>query len=186
MRVPLLLSLLALTPAPALVAQGLREVPQRFAYVQPIGLALGVGQVGIEFPLTRTSSIEVGGVGVYTREDGIEIFGGGPGIGFRQYLGSGQHAGFVVGGRVDGVWLRGDNRDATIEFLGGTLRETDSSLYLGLGILMGYRFISRGGILLEPMVGYEYFGGDRPLVPGSRNLQEELGFSVGLGVGFAW
>lgn len=173
--------------ASGLEAQGLREVPQRFMYVQPIGLLLGLGQVGAEFAIGRTTSVEIGGVGVYSREDGIEIYGGGPGLGLRKYLGGAELAGFVVGGRVDGVWLRGDNRDADRQFLGvGSLQSAESKVYVGIGMLMGYRWVSSGGFLIEPSASYEYLAGPRPLVPGSQNLQERLGISLGIAFGWAW
>ncbi len=168
-------------------AQGLRQVPQRFAYIQPIGLSLGVGQLGVEFAVGPHTTIEIGGVGVYSQEDGIQIYGGGPGVGVRQYFGRGEVGGFVVGARIDGVWLEADNFDATRRFLAiGDLRERDSAIYVGFGALAGYRWVSTSGLFLEPMISYEYFAGHRPLVPGSENLQEELGISLGVAFGVAW
>lgn len=173
--------------ASGLEAQGLREVPQRFMYVQPVGLLLGLGQIGAEFAVGRTTSVEIGGIGVYSREDGVEVYGGGPGVGFRKYVGTGQLSGFVIGGRVDGVWLRDDNRDADRQFLGvGPLQATESNVYVGIGMLMGYRWVSTGGFLIEPSAGYEYLAGPRPLVPGSQDLQERLGISLGIAFGWAW
>jgi hypothetical protein len=180
-------TIFVVTCATGLQAQGLREVPQRFMYVQPLGLVLGLGQVGAEFAVGRSTSIEVGGIGVYSREDGVEIFGGGPGIGVRKYLSGAELSGFVVGGRLDGVWLRGDNRDADSRFLGvGGLRSQESSMYLGVGLLMGFRMVSTSGFLIEPSISYEYLAGPRPLVPGSQDLQELLGLSGGIAFGWAW
>ena len=171
----------------ALAAQGLREVPQRFAYVQPLGLLVGIGTAGFEFTVSRTTTIEVGGIGVYSEKDGIKIYGGGPGIGIRQYLGGGEAAGVVVGGRVDGVWLEADNAGSTRGFLAtGLLRERRDHLYLGMGVLLGYRWISTAGWFAEPMISYEYLAGPRVLVPGSRDLQQELGLSLGVAFGVAW
>ncbi len=168
-------------------SQGLREVPQRFAYVQPVGLLIGVGTAGMEFAVARTTTIEVGGLGVYSQKDGIEIYGGGAGLGVRQYFGEAEVAGLVVGGRIDGVWLQGDNSNATRRFLStGSLATRSSHVYLGLGVLVGFRWVSTRGWFAEPVISYEYFAGPRPLVPGSRNLQEELGLSMGIAFGLAW
>ena len=169
----------------SLGAQGLREVPQRFVFVQPLGLILGVGQAGVEFTVGRTTTLELGVVGVYSRKDGIKMYGGGPGIGVRQYLGQSEATGFVVGARVDGVWLEADNSDAQRGFLTLFPQKRDH-VYLGLGLLWGYRWVSTDGWFLEPSVSYEYFAGPRPLVAGSRDLQEELGLSVGVALGLAW
>ncbi len=179
---------LALLVAPqSLLPQGLREVPQRFVFVQPLGLIVGVGTAGVEFNLGRTTTLEIGGVGVYSQEDGIKIYGGGPGVGVRKYLGAAEAAGLVVGGRVDGVWLQADNTRAQQQFLTTPLlRERRSHLYLGVGLLFGYRWVSTSGWFAEPAISYEYFAGPRPLVPGSRDLQDQLGLSVGVAVGLAW
>ncbi len=53
-------------------------------------------------------------------------------------------------------------------------------------MLVGYRVLTRSGFVIEPAVGYEYFAGARPLVPGSRDLQEELGVTAGIAFGWAW
>ena len=179
---------LALLVAPqSLLAQGLREVPQRFVFVQPLGLILGVATAGVEFKIGRTTTLEIGGVGVYSQEDGIKIYGGGPGVGVRKYLGAAEAAGLVVGGRVDGVWLRADNTRAQQQFLTTQLlRERRDHLYLGVGLLFGYRWLSTSGWFAEPAISYEYFAGPRPLVPGSRDLQDQLGLSIGVAIGLAW
>ena len=184
----LLVATLIMWAAPhAAESQGLREVPQRFAHIQPIGLLIGLGTAGVEFSVRRTTTVEVGGLGVYSEKDGIKIFGGGAGLGVRQYFGEGEAAGMVVGGRVDGVWLQGDNSGATRRFLStGPLSSRRGHLYLGMGLLVGFRWVSTNGWFAEPMVSYEYFAGPRPLVPGSRDLQEELGLSAGIAFGVAW
>ena len=184
----LLIGTLAVIAAPhTALSQGLREVPQRFAYVQPIGLLVGVGTAGLEFAIGRTTTIELGGIGVYSQKDGIRIYGGGPGIGIRQYVGEAEAAGMVVGGRIDGVWLEGDNSNATRRFLAsGALSDRRDHLFLGMGLLIGYRWVSTKGWFAEPMISYEYLAGPRPLVPGSRDLQDELGLSVGIAFGLAW
>ena len=171
----------------SLVAQGLREVPHRFVFVQPLGLILGVGTVGVEFRLGRTTTLEIGGVGVYSQEDGVRIYGGGPGIGLRKYFGEAEAAGFVVGGRVDGVWLEADNSNANRRFLATEpLRDRRDHVYLGLGLLLGYRWVSTGGWFAEPALSYEYFAGPRPLVPGSQDVQDGLGLSLGVALGLTW
>lgn len=186
MRLPVGIALvLALSPNGS-AAQGLRQVPQRFAYIQPVGLFLGVGTAGLEFRVGRSTTIEIGGIGVYSVEDGIRMYGGGPGLGIRRYLNPAEAAGPVVGARVDGVWLEADNRDADAGFLAGPLGTRRSHLYLGAGALFGYRWVSTSGLLIEPSLSYEYFVGPRPLVPGSRSLQDELGFALGLAFGWAW
>ncbi len=168
-------------------AQSLRQVPQRFAYVQPIGLAFGIGQVGLEFVLGRTTSIEVGGVGVYSEEDGIKLFGGGPGIGIRKYFGQGEAAGLVIGGRTDMVLLWGDNFDAERRFLGvGGLGDRSNELYLGLGVLLGYRWVAASGFFAEPLVSYEFLAGPDVIVPGSQDVLDKIGPSVGIAFGWAW
>ncbi len=183
----MLFALAGLMAPQPLGAQGLREVPQRFVFVQPLGLALGVGTAGMEFTVGRTTTLELGVVGVYSQEDGVRMYGGGPGIGLRQYFGLREVGGAVVGVRVDGVWLEADNSDATRGFLGsGFLAERDSHMYLGLGGLFGFRWVSPSGWFLEPSVGYEHFFGPDPLVAGSQDLQDELGFLVNLAFGVAW
>lgn len=183
----MLLGLALLVAPQSLLAQGLREVPQRFVFVQPLGLILGVGTAGVEFNIGRTTTLEIGGVGVYSQKDGIKIYGGGPGVGIRKYLGTAEAAGVVVGGRVDGVWLQADNTQAERQFLTTELlRGRRDHLYLGVGLLFGFRWVSTSGWFAEPAISYEYFAGPRPLVPGSRNLQDELGLSVGVAVGLAW
>ena len=186
MRNKILLGLVLFVAPQSLPAQGLREVPQRFVFVQPLGLILGVGTAGVEFNIGRTTTLEIGGVGVYSQEDGIKIYGGGPGVGIRKYLGAAEAEGLVVGGRVDGVWLRGDNTRAQRQFLTQQLRERRDHVYLGVGLLFGYRWASTSGWFAEPAISYEYFAGPRPLVPGSRSLQDALGLSVGVAVGHAW
>jgi len=180
-----LASTLLLLPVTA-VAQGLREVPQQFAYVQPIGLALGVANAGFEFAIGRQTTVEIGGVGVYSIRDGIKIYGGGPGMGIRQYLGGGEVGGPVVGIRTDAAWLTADNRKADAAFLTvGNLRGKESAFYLGIGAMVGYRWLSRSGVFVEPMVGYEFFAGEKPLVAGSQRLQDRLGPTAGIAFGFA-
>lgn len=187
MKKTLLITLACMGLPAALTGQGLREVPQRFAYVQPVGLVLGIGTVGVEFTTGRTTTLEVGGVGVYSEKDGIKIYGGGPGIGIRKYFGQAEVAGMVLGARVDGVWLEADNSGARRQYLTtGFLQDRQSSFFLGIGGLIGYRFLSTGGWFAEPAMSYEYFAGPRTLVPGSRELQNQLGFAVGLAFGFAW
>lgn len=167
--------------------QALREVPQRFAYLQPVGILVGVAQAGFEIALSRHSTIEFGGVGVYSREDGVEVYGGGPGVGVRRYFGRGEIGGLVIGARVDGVVLRGDNSDADRRFLGtGFLRERDEAFFAGFGGLLGYRWIATSGFFVEPMIGYEFFAGPESIVPGSAAILDDLGFSMGVGVGWAW
>ena len=187
MRNKMLLGLALIVAPQSLLAQGLREVPQRFVFVQPLGLILGVGTAGVEFNIGRTTTLEIGGVGVYSQEDGIKIYGGGPGVGIRKYIGEAEAAGIVIGGRVDGVWLRADNTGAQKQFLATQpLRDRRDHLYLGVGALFGYRWVSTAGWFAEPAISYEYFAGPRPLVPGSRDLQAHLGISVGVAFGLAW
>jgi hypothetical protein len=156
-------------------------------FVQPLGLILGVGTVGVEFRLGRTTTLEIGGVGVYSQEDGVRIYGGGPGIGLRKYFGEAEAAGLVVGGRADGVWLEADNFNATRRFLAtDALRDRRDHVYLGLGLLLGYRWVSTGGWFAEPAMSYEYFVGPRPLVPGSQDVQDGLGLSFGVALGLVW
>jgi hypothetical protein len=183
MKTILLITLWSLGLPATLAAQGLRQVPQRFAYVDPVGLALGIGTVGVEFTVSRTTTLEIRGVGVYSKRDGIEIYGGGPGIGIRQYFGQAEVGGVMLGARVDGVWLEADNSDA---LLTGFLQERQNSLFLGVGGVLGYRFLGTSGWFAEPAISYEYFIGPRPLVPGSQDLQDRLGFAVGLAFGLAW
>jgi hypothetical protein len=183
----MLLGLALLVAPQSLLAQGLREVPQRFVFVQPLGLILGVGYAGVEFNIGRTTTFEIGAVGVYSQEDGIKIYGGGPGVGIRKYFGEAEAAGIVIGGRVDGVWLQADNSDAQRQFLTTPLlQQRRDHLYLGMGVLFGYRWVSIGGWFAEPAISYEYFAGPRPLVPGSGDLQDNLGISVGVAFGLAW
>jgi hypothetical protein len=59
-------------------------------------------------------------------------------------------------------------------------------MYLGVGLLMGFRMVSTSGFLIEPSISYEYLAGPRPLVPGSQDLQELLGLSGGIAFGWAW
>ena len=68
----------------------------------------------------------------------------------------------------------------------GPFATRETRMFLGMGVLLGYRWVTRSGLVLEPGVGYEYFAGRRPLVAGSRDLQEELGVTVGLAIGWAW
>ena len=183
----MLLGLALLVAPQSLLAQGLREVPQRFVFVQPLGFILGVGTAGVEFNIGRTTTFEIGAVRVYSQEDGIKIYGGGPGVGIRKYFGEAEAAGIVIGGRVDGVWLQADNSDAQRQFLTTPLlQQRRDHLYLGMGVLFGYRWVSIGGWFAEPAISYEYFAGPRPLVPGSGDLQDNLGISVGVAFGLAW
>ncbi len=183
MKKILLITLGGLGLPAALAGQGLRQVPQRFAYVDPVGLALGIGTVGVEFTVSRTTTFELRGVGVYSKRDGIKIYGGGPGVGIRKYFGQAEVGGMMLGARMDGVWLEADNSDA---LLTGFLAGRQSSLYLGVGGILGYRFVGTSGWFFDPTISYEYFVGPRPLVPGSQDLQDRLGFAVGLAFGFAW
>jgi len=169
-----------------LAGQGLRQVPQRFAYIQPMGLAFGVANAGIEFSIARQTTVEIGGVGVYSVEDGIKIYGGGPGLGIRQYFGGGEVDGLVIGLRTDVAWLTADNSGADAGFLSiGSLRSRESDFFVGFGAMLGYRWLSRSGFFLEPMFGYEFFVGQRPLVAGSQRLQDHLGPTLGVAIGFA-
>lgn len=187
MKKILLITLGGLSLPAALAAQGLRQVPQRFAYVDPVGLALGIGTVAVEFALSRTTTLEVRGVGVYSQRDGIKIYGGGPGIGIRKYFGRGEIGGLFLGPRVDVVWLEADNSNALHQHLGtGFFEDRQNSFYLGVGGVLGYRFVGTSGWFFEPSISYEYFVGPRPLVPGSQDLQDRLGFVVGLAFGLAW
>jgi hypothetical protein len=187
MKKILLITLGGLGLPAALVGQGLRQVPQRFAYVDAVGLALGIGTVGVEFATSRSTTLEVRGVGVYSQRDGVKIYGGGPGIGIRKYFGQAEIGGMVLGARVDGVWLEADNSDALHQHLStGFFEDRQNSVYLGLGGMLGYRFLGTSGWFFEPTISYEYFVGPRPLVPGSQDLQDGLGFAVGLAFGFAW
>ncbi len=168
-------------------AQGLLQVPQRFAYIQPIGLALGMGYAGLEFAVGRTTSVEIGGVGVYSEEDGIKVYGGGPGIGIRQYFGQGEAAGVVIGGRADGIFLWGDNFDAQRRFLGvGGLAERNNEFYVGLGMMMGYRWVTASGFFAEPLVSFEFLIGPDSIVPGSQDALDRVGPSIGVAFGWAW
>ena len=182
----LLLAVAGLIVSQPISAQGLREVPQRFAHVQPLGLILGIGRVGFEVTVARGTTVELGGVGVYSQKDGIRLYGGGAGVGLNRFFGEGEAAGVVVGARLDGVWLQADNSGALAGFLSGPLRGKDQHIYVGVGGHVGYRFVSAAGWLVEPTVGYEYFIGPRPLVAGSRGLQNDLGITVGLAFGWAW
>lgn len=168
-------------------AQGLRQVPQRFAYIQPAGILLGMGTAGLEFAVGTHIGLEVSGVGVYSREDGVLVRGAGGGLGVRRYFGEGELAGVVIGARVDGVWLEADNSDADRRFIAvGPFESRDDGLYFGIGATLGYRWLSRAGLFLEPVVGYEFLAGPRPLVAGSQDLQNRIGFIGGLAIGFAW
>jgi hypothetical protein len=168
-------------------AQGLRQVPQRFAFVQPAGMLLGMGTAGFEVAMGRRTGLEVSGVGVYSKEDGIEIHGFGGGVGIRRYFGEGELAGLVIAARVDGIWLEGDNSRADRQFLSiGPFESRERSVYLGVGGTVGYRWVSRAGFYLEPLAGYEILAGPRPLVAGSQDLQNRLGWLGGMSIGFAW
>lgn len=158
-----------------LTAQGLREVPQRFALIQPAGLLVGLGTAGIELGVGRRSSVELGGIAVYSREDGVRISGGGGGIGFRYYPNSGELSGTVVGARLDVISLNGKS-----------LRTNRTRPYLGVGGFVGYRWLTRSGLVVEPVIGYEYLAGRRPLVPGARIVQDGLGLILGVGIGHSW
>jgi hypothetical protein len=169
-----------------LAAQGLREVPQRFAYVQPLGLAVGLATAGVEFAVGTRTSIELGGVGVYSVEDGVKIFGAGPGLGIRRYFGEGELAGVVMGLRADATWLTADNSNADADFLrSGTFETRRSDFYLGMGATLGYRWVPQSSFFLEPVIGYEFFAGPKPLVPGSGTLQNRLGPIIGVAFGLA-
>jgi len=184
-RIGLLLIAAACMPA-TVIAQGLREVPRQFVYVEPVGLLLGFGSVGLERTVGRHTTVNFAGIGVYSEKDGIRIYGGGLGVGVRRYFGGGEAAGLAVGTRVDGLWLIGDNRNSTNQFLGTTLPEKTDSPYLGINLFTGYRIVSRSGVFFEPTVGYEFLVGPTPLVAGSRQMQREMGFSAGLMMGMAW
>ncbi len=52
---------------------------------------------------------------------------------------------------MDGVWLEADNSNANRRFLATEpLRDRRDHLYLGLGLLLGYRWVSTGGWFAEP------------------------------------
>lgn len=168
--------ILAATSLPlSLAAQGLRSVPQRYVHLQPAGLLLGIGTAGLEVAVGRTTTVELGGIGVYTEEDGFRIYGGGGGVGVRHFLGSGEPAGAMIGARVDGLWLVGEN----------PLRR-EGHPFLGVGVVVGHRWVTRTGLLVEPVLGYEFLIGPEPLVGGTRALQEDLGLIVGISLGWAW
>lgn len=169
-----LILFLALGAVP-LEAQRLRQVPQRFAFVQPLGLVLGIGTASYERAIGRRTGVELGALGVYTEVDGVELFGGGVGVGARRYLEGGELAGLFLGLRLDGVWLVGRNA-----------REQRGRPYLGLGGQAGYRWLTRSGMLLEPVLGYELLVGPRPLVAGARAAHHRLGVIAGIGVGWGW
>lgn len=175
MRAIAMVAMLLATAPVALTGQQLRQVPQRFIYVQPLGLVAGIGTAGVEFATGRRTSVEVTVLGVYTGVDDVELFGGGAGIGFRRYFRSGETAGTFGGIRVDGVRLT-----ARDDF--GEAR----SAYLGLGALVGHRWVTRGGMMFEPLIGYEFLIGPRPLIARSDRLQRDLGVLLGVGVGWAW
>lgn len=175
MRLVYLVPALLAAFAPDLAAQQLRKVPQRFAYVQPLGLIAGIGTAGFEFAPGHRTTVEIGGLGVYTDEDGVRLFGAGGGLGARRYLGSGEPAGLFLGARADAVWLRSE-----------TAVERASSMFLGLGLLGGYRWVTRGGVLIETVAGYEGLFGPRPLISASGRLQDRLGLILGVGLGWAW
>lgn len=156
-------------------AQGLRNVPQRFVEIQPAGLLLGIGSGQIEFAVGRNTSISVGGVAVYSEQDGVQIRGGGGGIGVRHYPASGELRGTVVAARVDVVSLEASSP--------WTRR---SRLYLGVAGFVGHRFLANSGFFFEPRIGYEYFVGPRPLIPRSQQLQDDLGLIIGVAVGHSW
>ena len=191
MKRVLILSALWATLAQAAHGQGLRQVPQRFMYVEPLGLVFGIGTVGIEHAIARTTTVELRGVGVYAKQDGVQMAGGGGGLGIRQYFGGGEVEGFVLGAFADGVYLTGEYYDS--RYVPGYIQAgfgpgaPASSFYVGLGGLTGYRFLSKGsGFFVEPQVAYQYLIGDRPLLPGSQYLQDRLGFTLGLALGVAF
>lgn len=158
-----------------LAGQQLRKVPQRFAYVQPVGLAAGIGTAGLEFAVGRRTTMEVGVLGVYTAVDDVQVYGGGGGVGFRRYFRSGEPAGMFAGLRLDGIGLIG--RDAL---------EKGSATYLGVGAILGHRWTARSGLIADAVIGYEALAGPRALIPSSRRLQEDLGLLVGLALGWSW
>jgi len=166
--------------------QGLHEVPQRFAYVQPVGLVFGVGTAGLEFAIGRTTSVEVGGIAVYSQEDGVAIYGGGPGVGVRQYFGQGRLAGLVVGARTNLVRLTGDNASADNRFIALSLRTRESRWYFGLAGSLGYRLLARSGFFFEPLFAYQFLGGTEPIVPGADDAQDRVGPVLGISFGLAW
>ena len=188
MKTAFMAAVLSATLATAAGAQGLRQVPQHFIYVEPLGLAFGIGTVGLEKAVGRTTTIELRGVGVYAKQDGVQISGGGAGLGLRQYFGGGEVQGFVLGIFGDGLYLTGDYYGP---FVPGHLQAgfdiRPTSFYFGLGGLTGYRFLSsRTGFFVEPQVAYQYLFGPRPLIPGSQYLQSRLGFTLGLALGVAF
>lgn len=168
------------------IGQGLHEVPQRFAYVEPVGLVFGVGAAGLEFAIGRTTSVEVGGIAVYSREDGVAVYGGGPGVGVRQYFGQGRLAGLVVGARTNLVRLTGDNSSADNRFVAVSLQTRESQWYFGLAGSLGYRFLTRSGFVFEPMFAYQFLGGTEPIVPGAGDAQNRVGPVLGVNFGLAW
>jgi hypothetical protein len=183
-----ILTSLMLVPLTAgvLQAQGLRQVPKRFIYVEPVGLLFGMGTVGIESALGRSTSWELRGVGVYAQEDGVELYGGGGGLGLRQYFGGGEIGGPVLGIFGDGVYLAGNNFQAYPGYIQAGFRTEDNAWYFGLGGLAGFRFVSTSGLFFEPQVTYQYLFGPRPLVPGSQHLQDRVGFTLGVAFGAAF
>ena len=187
MRFPLIFGALALAHTSTLTGQGLRQVPQHFAYVQPAGMLLGLGTVGFEVAVGRRVGLEVSGVGVYSTEDGVRIGGAGGGVGIRRYFGEGELAGLVMGARIDAIWLEADNSDADRRFIAiGQLAAREQAVFVGFGGTVGYRWLSRSGLYLEPLFGYEFLAGPHPLVAGSQDVQNRVGLIAGLAIGFAW
>jgi hypothetical protein len=188
MKTALIAATLSATLATAAGAQGLRQVPQHFIYVEPLGLVFGIGTVGLEKAIARTTTLELRGVGVYAKQDGVQISGGGAGLGLRQYFGGGEAQGFVFGIFGDGLYLTGDYYGGRAPgYLQAGFETRATSFYFGLGGLTGYRLLSsRTGFFMEPQVAYQYLFGPRPLIPGSQYLQSRLGFTFGLALGAAF
>ena len=187
MKTALIAAALSATLATAAGAQGLRQVPQHFIYVEPLGLVFGIGTVGLEKAVGRTTTVELRGVGVYAKQDGVQISGGGAGLGLRQYFGGGEAEGFVLGVFGDGLYLTGDYYLGSPGFIQAGFDTRSTAFYFGVGGLTGYRFLSsRSGFFLEPQVAYQYLIGPRPLIPGSEYLQRRLGFTLGLALGAAF
>ena len=187
MKTALIAAALSATLATPAGGQGLRQVPQHFIYVEPLGLVFGIGTVGLEKAVGRTTTVELRGVGVYAKQDGVQISGGGAGLGLRQYFGGGEVEGFVLGVFGDGLYLTGEHYLGSPGFIQAGFDTRPTAFYFGIGGLTGYRFLSsRTGFFLEPQVAYQYLIGPRPLIPGSEYLQRRLGFTLGLAVGTAF